>query len=81
MNFTFLVTFQDGTSKEVDGTAVDLVAFEAEFDISVSNLGQGKVTHLLWLTWHVEKRLGNSKESFQKWVESVSTVEARAPKK
>jgi hypothetical protein len=82
MNFKLLVTYLDGSSQEVSGIAADLVAFEAQFDISVSALGQDtKVTHLLWLAWHVEKRVGNSKDTFEKWVETVSTVEASAPKK
>jgi hypothetical protein len=82
MNFNLLVIFLDGSSQEVSGIAADLVAFEAQFDISVSALGQDvKITYLLWLAWHVEKRLGNTKETFEKWVETVSTVEAAAPKK
>jgi hypothetical protein len=82
MNFNLLVTFLDGSSTEVSGIAADLVAFEAQFDISVSSLGHDvKITHLLWLAWHVEKRLGNTKDSFEKWVETVSTVEAGEPKK
>jgi hypothetical protein len=82
MNFNLLVIFLDGSSQEVSGIAADLVAFEAQFDISVSALGQDvKITYLLWLAWHVEKRLGNTKDTFEKWVETVSTVEAAAPKK
>ena len=50
MNFNLLVTFLDGTNREVSGIAADLVAFEAEFDLSVTRLNQDmKITHLLWL--------------------------------
>jgi hypothetical protein len=81
MNFNLLVTFLDGSDTTVSGIAADLVAFEAQFDLSVSALGQNvKITHLLWLAWHVEKRVGNTKDSFEKWVETVSTVEASDPK-
>jgi hypothetical protein len=81
MNFNLLVTFLDGSSHEVSGIAADLVAFEAHFDMSVSSLGQDvKITHLLWLGWHVLKRTGETKDSFEKWVETVSTVEAHSPK-
>jgi hypothetical protein len=81
MNFNLLVTFLDGSSSSVSGIAADLVAFEAQFDKSVSSLGQDvKITHLLWLAWHVDKRLGNTKLTFEKWVETVSTVEAADPK-
>jgi hypothetical protein len=82
MNFNLLVTLLDESSHEVSGIAADLVAFEAQFDISVSSLGQGvKITHLLWLAWHVLKRTGATSLSFEKWVETVSTVEAAPPKK
>ena len=81
MNFTLLITFLDGTSKEVTGIAADLVAFEAEYDLSVSRLNQDmKITHLLWLGWHVLKRTDETKDAFAKWVESVEGVEAGNPK-
>jgi len=81
MNFNLLVTFLDGTSSEVSGIAADLVAFEAQFDISVSRLNADmKITHLLWLGWHVLKRTGETKYTFDKWVESVEGVEAASPK-
>ena len=81
MNLNLLVTFLDGTSSEVSGIAADLVAFEAQFDISVSRLNADmKITHLLWLGWHVLKRTGETKHTFDKWVESVEGVEAASPK-
>jgi hypothetical protein len=81
MNFNLLITFLDGTNREVSGIAADLVAFEAEFDLSVSRLNQDmKITHLLWLAWHSLKRTGDTKDVFQKWVESVEGVEASNPK-
>lgn len=81
MNFNLLISFLDGSSREVSGIAADLVAFEAHFDLSVSRLNQDvKITHLLWLAWHVLHRTGETKDTFDKWVESVSTVEAGSPK-
>ena len=82
MNFNLLVTLLDGSSQEVSGIAADLVAFEAQFDLSVASLGHGvKITHLLWLAWHVLKRTGTTNLSFDKWVETVDSVEAASPKK
>lgn len=82
MNFNLTVTFLDGATHEVSGIAADLVAFEAEFDISVTRLNADmKITHLLWLAWHVLKRTGETKDAFAKWVESVETVDAGSPKK
>ena len=81
MNFNLQITFLDGSSREVSGIAADLVAFEAHFELSVSRLNQDvKITHLLWLAWHVLHRTGETKDTFDKWVESVSTVEAGSPK-
>ena len=81
MNFSLKITFLDGTNREVSGIAADLVAFEAQFDLSVARLNQDmKITHLLWLGWHVLKRTGETKDAFDKWVESVEGVEASNPK-
>lgn len=82
MNFNLTVTFLDGTSCEVSGIAADLVAFEAQFDVSVTRLNaEMKITHLLWLAWHSLKRQGETKETFEKWVESVDTIDSGTPKK
>jgi hypothetical protein len=81
MNFNLLVTFLDETSAEVTGVAADLVAFESHFDLSVARLGaEVKITHLLFLAWHVLKRTGQTKDTFEKWVELVDKVEAGNPK-
>lgn len=82
MNFNLTVTFLDGTSCEVSGIAADLVAFEAQFDVSVTRLNaEMKITHLLWLAWHSLKRQGETKDAFEKWVESVDTIDSGTPKK
>ena len=81
MNVNFLVTFLDGTSCEANGVATDLVAYEGEYNVSVSTLARdGKITHLLWLAWHVLKRTGETKLTFAKWVDLVDTVQAADPK-
>jgi hypothetical protein len=81
MNFNLLVTLLDGTSTEVTGVAADLVAFESHFDLSVARLNsEVKITHLLYLAWHVLKRTGQTKDTFEKWVELVDKVEAGNPK-
>ena len=81
MNFNLLVTLLDGTATEVTGVAADLVAFESHFDLSVARLNsEVKITHLLYLAWHVLKRTGQTKDTFEKWVELVDKVEAGNPK-
>lgn len=82
MNFNLQVTYSDGTVRDVVGKAVDIVAFEQKFDISMANLQKEvKLTHLMFLAWHAEKRGGNTSDEFEKWLESVEMVTAVEPKK
>lgn len=82
MNFNLEIEFTDGTTKEVAGIAADIVAFESKFDLSITALEKNiKLTHLLFLSWHVEKRTGSTKLEFEKWVETVNSVSAAEPKK
>lgn len=82
MEFNLRLRFNDGSEKDVVGKAVDIVAFEERFDMSMAALSDSvRVTHLLFLAWHVEKRTGSTKEAFEKWLESVDSIEAAEPKK
>lgn len=81
MNFNFVVKYLDGSEKTVSGKAADVVAFEARFDLSVANLDKNlRLTHLFFLAWHVEKRTGETKLEFEKWLDTVDSVEAADPK-
>lgn len=82
MNFNLQVVYSDGTTRDVVGKAVDIVAFEQKFDVSMASLQNSvKITHLMFLAWHVEHRTGNTKDDFEKWLESVDMVQAADPKK
>lgn len=82
MQINLRVTFEDDQTKDLTAKAVDIVAFEERFDISVANLEkQMKMTHLFFLAWHVDKRSAGTKETFEKWLEAVDTVEVFEPKK
>lgn len=75
MRINLLVTFEDGTTKDVVCNAADLVAFEDKFNISVGAIGaESKLSHLLFLAWHSEKRTGATKESFEKWLDGVKSI-------
>ena len=80
--FDLRVIFIDGTEKVVTAIAADLVAFETKFDLSVTRLQtEVRLTHLFFMAWHVLKRTGDTKDTFDKWVESVNMVtEAEAKK-
>lgn len=75
MKINLQVTFEDGTKKEVVCNAADLVAFEDRYSLSIAALGtETKLSHLLFLAWHSEKRTGATKEDFDKWLEKVASV-------
>lgn len=76
------VTYADGTTKQVEAGAADIVAFETKFDLSIARLEKDfRLTHLFFLAWAVEKRTGATKDEFDKWLESVTLVEAAEQKK
>jgi hypothetical protein len=75
MRIVLRLDYVNGTSKDVVASAPDLVAFEREFDISVTSLGNDtKFSHLLWLAWHSEKRRKETSAEFETWLESVEMV-------
>ena len=75
MRINLHVQFEDGTSKDITCNAADLVAFEDKFNISVAQLGQqSKLGHLLFLAWHSEFRTKSTTESYETWLETVSSV-------
>jgi hypothetical protein len=80
--FDLRVIFTDGSEKVVTAIAADLVAFETKFDLSVARLqSEVRLTHLFFIAWHVLKRTGDTKDEFEKWIESVNIVtEAEAKK-
>jgi hypothetical protein len=82
MQINLRTTYNDGTKKDLTAVAVDLVAFETKFDLSIARLEQNiKLTHLFFLAYHIEKRTGATAEEFEKWLEAVESIEAVAPKK
>lgn len=69
------IVFLDGSETEVVAIAADLIAFESKFDLSVARLeAEIRLTHLFYMAWHVQKRTAQTKDDFEKWVESVSIV-------
>lgn len=81
MNFNLQVKFEDGTTREAIGKAVDIVAFEQNFNMSMAALQKDtRMEHLFWLAWHVEKRTGTTGLEFMKWLETVEIVQASDPK-
>jgi hypothetical protein len=52
-----------------------MVAFEDKYGVSVANLSSDpKMSYMLFLAWHSQKRTGATKDSFEKWLESIDMV-------
>jgi len=77
MRFNLLINFANGTEKEITASTPDLVAFENKFDISVGKLAsEQRLSHLLFLAWHSEKRSKGTALSYEEWLETVESVGA-----
>jgi len=75
MRINLHLEFSDGTERDVTCNAADLVAFEDKFGVSIVKLGdEPRIGWLLYLGWHSEKRTGNTKDDYEKWLESVESV-------
>lgn len=75
MRIILRVSYSDGNSKEVTCSARDLVAFEERYNRSVARLeSELRITDLLFLAWHSEKRTGATKKEFDNWLDEVDSV-------
>jgi len=74
---------RNGETKTVTANAADMVAFESKYEVSITELSaKPKMSYLLFLAWHAEHRMGNTKDKFEDWLNDVDTVGAgeEAPK-
>jgi len=77
MKINLHIDYGGGVSREVVANAADMVAFEDKFNVSVSTIGTDpKISYLYYLAWHSEKRTGQTKDSFEKWLETIENVGA-----
>ena len=75
------IVYADGTTKDVSAVAVDLMRFEAHFNMSVAGLSTPKLTHLFFLAYSVEKRTKATDLEFEPWVETIQVVREGSSKK
>lgn len=75
------IVYADGTTKDVSAVAVDLMRFEAHFDMSIAGLSTPKLTHLFFLAYSVEKRTKATELEFEPWVETIQVVREGSSKK
>ncbi len=82
MQINLQITHHGDAPKPVMAIAADIVAFESHFDLSVARLEQNiRLTHILFLAWHVEKRTKVTGLDFDAWLDTVETVELADQKK
>ena len=75
MRFNLRIKFADGADKEITASVPDLIAFEDKFNISVGKLAvEQRLSHLLFLAWHSEKRTKATNKTFEEWAETVESV-------
>jgi len=75
MKINLRVKYNDGVSKEIVCSASDLVAFEEKYSRSVAKLeSEFKLTDLLFLAWHSEKRTNSVKKEFDNWLDEVDEI-------
>lgn len=79
---TLDIALLDGTTQQVTAQAVDFVAWEGKFDLSVAQFNKNmKLTHLLFLGWHTLKRTKVTDLEFESWLELVQNVSVVESKK
>ena len=79
MKINLQLTYDKGEAKDIVCNAADMVAFEDKFNVSIASLtNEPKMSYMLYLAWHSEKRTGGTKDSFEKWLETVDMVGASA---
>ena len=75
MRIVLRLNYNDGNSKDVICSAKDLVAFEEKFSRSVAKLeAEFRITDLLFLAWHSEKRNNATKKEFDNWLDEVESI-------
>lgn len=77
MKINLQLTYENGEERDIVCNAADMVAFEDKFNVSIASLtNEPKMSYMLYLAWHSEKRTGTTKDSFEKWLETVDMVGA-----
>ena len=77
-----LITFVDGTSREVTAIVSDLMAFEDKFDKSVSDFAKGvRLSWLVFIAWKAETRVKATALEFDVYADTISAVEVPEVKK
>jgi hypothetical protein len=75
MKINLQITYNNGEAREIVANAADMVAFEDKYSLSVQALSTDpRMSYMFFLAWHSEKRTGATKETFEKWLETIEMV-------
>lgn len=73
MGMVIAVKGLDGTEVQVSPGPADHVAFEAKFEIPVSDISQ--VTHMYWIAFNTLARTKKTNLDFEAWLETIESIE------
>jgi hypothetical protein len=73
MGMVIAIKGLDGKEVEVKPGPADFVAFEAKFEMAVSDIQQ--VTHIYWMAYNTARRMKQTNLEFDAWLESVESIE------
>lgn len=77
MKINLQITFNNGEARDIVANAADMVAFEDKYSLSVQALSTDpRMSYMFFLAWHSEKRTGGTKETFEKWLDTIEMVGA-----
>ena len=75
MKINLQITYNNGEAREIVANAADMVAFEDKYSLSVQALSTDpRMSYMFFLAWHSEKRTGATKDTFEKWLETIEMV-------
>jgi hypothetical protein len=71
------ITKTDGSTIELEITPRTVVAFERHFKVGLANAfsNEQKMEHLYWLAWDAERVSGQVVALFDKWLETIVSVD------
>jgi len=71
------VTYNDGTTRDVQAVFADFVGFERTWQRSVARFEtEIRLTDLAWLAWSAETRNKNTDKKFDPdWIQTIENVE------
>lgn len=76
MKLSLRVVPEDGEAQVVEAAAKDFVAFEDKYDRSISSFSSNLYFRdICFLAWHAAKRRKVTTQDFEKWLDTIETVE------